>query len=41
MPGDFFGGEKKKKKKGGAQKPISAAPVFTLPSVAPKGKSKF
>jgi hypothetical protein len=37
----FFKGEKKKKKKGEGNKPISIAPVFTPPSVEPKGKSKY
>lgn len=37
----FFKGEKKKKKKGGDNKPISVAPVFTLPTIAPKGKNKY
>lgn len=41
MAGDFFKGEKKKKKKGGSGQFISAAPVFTPPEVAVKGKSKY
>lgn len=41
MAGDFFKGEKKKKKKGGSGQIISAAPVFTPPTVAVKGKNKF
>lgn len=41
MAGDFFKGEKKKKKKGASNKPISVAPVFVPPSVAPKGKDKY
>ncbi len=39
--GDFFKGDKKKKKKGDGGKPISISPVFTQPTVLPKGKSKF
>lgn len=39
--GNFFKGEKKKKKRGEGGKPLGAAPVFTLPTVAPKGKNKF
>jgi hypothetical protein len=41
MAGDFFKGEKKKKKKGSAGQIISAAPVFTPPTVTAKGKNKF
>lgn len=41
MAGDFFKGEKKKKKRGGENKPITIAPVFTPPAVAPKGKNKY
>lgn len=41
MAGDFFKGEKKKKKKGGGGQFISAAPVFTAPEVAIKGKNKY
>jgi hypothetical protein len=37
----FFKGEKKKKKKGEGARPISAPPVFTPPSVAPKGKDRY
>ncbi len=37
----FFKGEKKKKKKGEGIRPISATPVFTPPSVVPKGKDKY
>lgn len=37
----FFKGEKKKKKKGDGNKPFTIAPVFTPPSVAPKGKNKY
>ena len=37
----FFKGEKKKKKKGEGGKAISAAPVFTLPKVLPKGKDRY
>lgn len=36
----FFKGEKKKKKKGDGKSSFSVAPVFTPPSVAPKGKGK-
>lgn len=36
---NFFKGEKKKKKRGEGR-PISAAPIFTPPTVAPKGKNK-
>lgn len=39
--GGFFKGEKKKKKRGEQGKSISAAPVFTPPSVTPKGKNKY
>jgi len=39
--GSFFKGEKKKKKKGASGQLISSAPVFTPPTVATKGKSKF
>lgn len=38
MAGDLFKGEKKKKKKGEGSKPISTAPVFTLPKVIQKKK---
>lgn len=41
MFGGFYKGDKKKKKKGDGGRPISASPVFTPPSVAPKGKNKF
>ena len=37
----FFKGERKKPKKGGGGQPISAAPVFTPPTVLPKGKVKY
>lgn len=37
----FFKGEKKKKKRGEGSKPISVAPVFIPPTVAPKGKNKI
>jgi hypothetical protein len=37
----FFKGEKKKKKKGEGAKQISAAPVFSMPKVMPKGKEKY
>ncbi len=39
--GDFYQGEIKKKKKGQSGKPISQSPIFTLPTVAPKGKNKY
>jgi hypothetical protein len=39
--GSFFKGEKKKKKKGSGGQVISAAPVFTQPEVAAKGKAKY
>lgn len=39
--GNFYKGEKKKKKKNEAGKGLSAAPVFTAPTVAPKGKIKY
>lgn len=37
----FFKGEKKKKKKGEGPKHISVAPVFTPPTVLPKGKDRY
>jgi hypothetical protein len=36
--GDFAKKEKKKKKKGDGQKGLSAAPVFTPPTIVKKGK---
>jgi hypothetical protein len=39
--GNFFKGEKKKKKKGSQGQILSAAPVFTQPEVAAKGKAKY
>lgn len=37
----FYKGEKKKKKKGESLKSFGVAPIFTPPSVVPKGKNKF
>lgn len=39
--GDFYKGEKKKKKRGEGGKSITIKPIFTPPSVLPKGKNKF
>jgi hypothetical protein len=37
----FFKGEQKKKKRNEGGKPISVAPVFTPPTILPKGKDKY
>lgn len=37
----FFQGEKKKKKKGEVKQITTGGPVFTQPSVQPKGKNKY
>lgn len=41
MFGGFYKGEKKKKKKGDGGKSLGVAPVFTPPTVTPKGKVKY
>lgn len=42
--GDFYKGDKKKKKKGqggSSGTVLGGGPVFTPPTVAPKGKNKY
>jgi hypothetical protein len=39
--GNFYKGEKKKKKKGEGKGGFTASPVFTPPTVTPKGKTKY